>query len=46
LVIEGERPELDAFLAEIRDHLGGHIRTEKTDLQAASGEFSGFEIRH
>jgi acylphosphatase len=46
LVAEGEPRELTPFLAEIRDRLGCHIRDEKCDTQAASGEFSGFEIRH
>jgi acylphosphatase len=46
LVAEGEAGELTAFLAEIHDQLGGHIRSEQCDSQAASGEFLGFEIRH
>jgi acylphosphatase len=46
LVAEGEPRELNAFLLEIRDQLGGYIRSEQSDSQAASGEFSGFDIRH
>jgi acylphosphatase len=46
LVAEGEPRELTAFLAEIRDRLGCHIHGEQSDTQAASGEFSAFEIRH
>jgi acylphosphatase len=46
LVAEGEPRELNAYLAEIRDQLGGHIRNEQCDSQAASGEFTGFVIRH
>lgn len=46
LVAEGEPRELDAFLREVRDHFDGQIRDEKCDVQAASGEFTGFEIRH
>ena len=46
LVAEGRQPELDAFLSGIRDQLGDHIRSERSDTQAASGEFAGFEIRH
>ena len=46
LVAEGEMPELNAFFAEIRDQLGSHIRSERGDSQAASGEFADFEIRH
>lgn len=46
LVAEGKPPELAAFFAEIRDQLGGYIRNEQCDSQAASCEFSSFEIRH
>jgi acylphosphatase len=46
LVAEGEPSDLTAFLAEIHDHLGDHIRSQRIDTQAASGEFAGFEIRH
>ena len=46
LVAEGRKPELDAFLSGIRDQLGDHIRSERSDTRAASGEFAGFEIRH
>jgi acylphosphatase len=46
LVAEGPRQELNAFLAEIRDQLGGYIRNEQDDSGAASGEFTSFEIRH
>lgn len=46
LVVEGEARELDAFLREVRDALENNIRDEKFDAQTASGEFSGFEIRH
>jgi acylphosphatase len=46
VVAEGERPQLDAFLAEVRDRFFNHIREELADTQAASGEFSGFEIRY
>jgi acylphosphatase len=46
LVAEGEKPELNTFFSEIREQLGSHIRSERSDTQAASGEFAGFEIRH
>ena len=45
LVTEGSPAELDAFLREIRDYFSTNIRNEKRDVQAASGEFAGFEIR-
>jgi acylphosphatase len=46
LVAEGEPSELKAFLTEIHDQLGCHIRSQHIDTQAASGEFAAFEIRH
>jgi acylphosphatase len=46
LVAEGERDQTDAFLAEVRDRFFNHIRDERRDTQAATGEFSGFEIHH
>jgi acylphosphatase len=46
LVAEGERVELDAFLMEIRERFFSNIRDERRDSQPATGEFSGFEIRH
>ena len=46
LVAEGGPREVAAFLQQIRDQLGDHIRNEQCDSQAASGEFTGFEIRH
>lgn len=45
LVAEGEPPELDAFLIEVRDRFFQHIRDERRDNQPPTGEFSGFEIR-
>lgn len=47
LVAAGEPPELNRFLAEVREHFQGQIRDEKIDSQpAAIGEFAGFDIRH
>ncbi len=46
LVAEGERRIVDTFLEEVRDRLSGFIRDEKTDAQAATGEFTAFDIRH
>jgi acylphosphatase len=46
LVAEGEPKELDAFLREVRDYFDSNIRDENIDAQAASTEFTGFEIRH
>jgi acylphosphatase len=46
LVAEGEPRELDSFLNEVRERFFGNIRGERSDVQAATGEFTGFEIRH
>jgi acylphosphatase len=46
LVAEGDRINLDAFLAEVRDRFFNYIRDERRDSQPATGEYSGFEIRH
>ena len=45
LVAEGERAELEAFQAAIRDSgLSGFIRDEVATWQPAVGGFKGFEI--
>lgn len=45
LIAEGQKVELKAFLAEIRDAgLRGFIRNEEVSWSEASGEFKGFEI--
>jgi acylphosphatase len=46
LVAEGELRELNAFLCEVRERFFGNIRDERSDVQPATGEFNGFEIRH
>jgi acylphosphatase len=46
LVAEGKPRELDAFLREVRERFFGHIRDERSDIQPATGEFTGFDIRH
>lgn len=45
LVVEGLPPEVDRFLAAVRERLGQYIRQEKTDITAASGEFTQFSTR-
>jgi acylphosphatase len=46
LVAEGKPREVEAFLREVRDRFFHQIRDERCDEQAATGEFTGFEIRH
>lgn len=46
LVAEGPVRELDRFLTDVATALEVHIRRADIDRSAASGEFSGFSIRH
>jgi acylphosphatase len=46
LVAEGKPHEVVAFLGEVRDRFFNHIRNERSDVQPATGEFTGFEIQH
>jgi acylphosphatase len=45
LVAEGDPNELDHFLAEVTDRLGGRLRDQRCDRRPALGEFASFEIR-
>jgi acylphosphatase len=44
-VVEGERGEIDRFLAAVRGSMGSLITYVDTQESAASGEFEGFAIR-
>ncbi len=46
LVAEGLAEELTAFLREVGERLGAHIRSTAVDCRSATGEFSAFAIRH
>jgi acylphosphatase len=46
IVAEGTPHELDDFLREVRDCFFNNIRNERRDVQDATGEFTGFDIRH
>jgi acylphosphatase len=46
MVAEGEPHEVDAFRRDVRDRFFNYIRDERCDVQAATGEFAEFEIRH
>ena len=46
LLAEGSKSELTAFLTEIQQEMGHHVTDSDLDTQAASGEFSRFEIRY
>ena len=43
LVAEGERGEVERFLATIADSMGGNIRHTQTVASPATGEFTSFE---
>ncbi|HUG67669.1 MAG TPA: acylphosphatase [Pirellulaceae bacterium] len=46
LVVEAEADEIARFLKDINGQLGEYIRDVKVAELAASGEFTGFSIRH
>jgi acylphosphatase len=46
VVAEGETREVEAFLAEVRSRMGGHIRDETHQDAPADGRYSGFAIKH
>jgi len=43
---EGERAEIDAFLAELEDRMQGYIRGRTQQTAPCSGQFSGFDMRY
>ena len=45
LVVEGQRDQIDGFLAEVATSLAGNIREAAVDRTPATSEFSVFEIR-
>jgi acylphosphatase len=46
LVAEGQPHEVDAFRREVRDRFFNYIRDEQCNVRPATGEFTGFDIRH
>lgn len=46
LVAEGQRSDIDRFLADVRERLSNHIGDERSDVGPATAEFMGFDIRH
>lgn len=46
LVAEGNRGELDRFLAAIASEMGGNIRTVAVEPGEATGELSGFGVQY
>ncbi len=45
MVAEGDPDRLETFLQAIRDRMDGRIRSEDRQTAAATGEFTGFEVR-
>jgi len=45
-VVEGEPAEIDAFLAELAERMGGHIDRREAQSSPASGRFDGFGVRY
>jgi acylphosphatase len=45
LVLEGEAAEVAALVVEIEERMQPYIGRRETEESAATGEFSGFEIR-
>ena len=43
LVTEGERKEVERFLAAIADSMAGNIRHAQTVVESATGEYPSFE---
>lgn len=43
--LEGDRPALESFLAEIQKMMYGYISDSRIEWGPAQGEFSTFEIR-
>jgi acylphosphatase len=46
LVVEGTRHELSRFIAAIHERMGSFIHDVKSDVTAATGQFTTFSIRH
>ena len=45
-VVEGERTEIDAFLAQLEDRMSGYIHQQSQQTAPCSGQFSGFGVRY
>ena len=46
MVAEGSANELDAFLNAVGEETHGRVTDRQIERKSATGEFSGFEIRH
>ena len=46
LVVEAEPQQVDRFLDEVAEKMSGCIESVESDTGAATGSYSGFEIRY
>jgi len=46
MVVEGSRNELDTYLDAVGAETHGRVTDRQIQRKSATGEFSGFEIRH
>ena len=46
LVAEGQKGELDQFLAAVADEMQANIREVQIQVSPGTGEFGSFDIRH
>jgi len=45
-VVECNQNEVDRFIAAVKQAMEGHIRHTRIETSPATGEFSGFAVRH
>lgn len=46
LLVEGTEPEVQYFLAEVRDRMRGYIEDEQSEERPARGKFMGFTVAY
>ena len=45
IVVEGAADQIDAFLSDVQDRMGGYIRRTTQELAEPVGQMDGFTIR-
>ena len=46
VIVEGTSAEIDAFLADLDEHMGQFVRNRSQQTAPASGRFAGFRVVH
>ncbi|HEY2826891.1 MAG TPA: acylphosphatase [Pirellulales bacterium] len=46
MVVEGQKDEIERFLAAVAERMSGYIRNVEMHRSSANGEFTGFSIEH